>query len=84
MKQELRGQWTLTVNLDLVVLQRLSSLIGGQAGIPPSILHFCIEDLQCSPTCGSRGDEQMATITLIHSLIFSVTPSDKPGRTRTL
>lgn len=47
----------LTINLDLVVLQCLSSLISGHTGISPGILLFSIENLQGPPTCESMGDE---------------------------
>lgn len=47
----------LTINLDLIVLQFLSSLISGHTCISPSILFFSIENLQCSPTCEHMVDE---------------------------
>lgn len=50
--------WILTINLDLIVLQCLSSLIGGHAGISPSILLFSIENLQRTPTFKSIGQRK--------------------------
>lgn len=56
----------LTINLDLIVLQSLSSLISGHTGISPSILFFSTKNLQGSPTCGKMGDDKMIRCTLVH------------------
>lgn len=40
----------LTENFDLIVLQRLSGLIGGHAGVPPGVLLLSVENLQGATT----------------------------------
>lgn len=61
----------LTINLDLIVLQCLSSLISGHTGISPRILFFSIENLQSSPTC-EQGEAWVMNDKIRTILLYSI------------